>query len=203
MDYKQLLEIVEIVFWIAILLSCLLALLRGRVFAIQFLYLLIFFNIFIFIIYFQNFFLISALYKGLFYIQTLILIILIIITLVGFNNLSNRYLFWGVNRQTFLEAIHNILHNNNFESINDVNNSFRLKEFPEDIYSYNSFLDIYTASYLYIRNNKKSKVDQCKIVPILKSSLQNYSMNLSGKVFLIIIILFSSFMLWINILHIM
>jgi hypothetical protein len=196
MNYAQWLQIIEIIFWIAIISSCLLAILRGRVVAIQFLYPMIFLNITNFNSYFQNYFNNPEVDQGLYHSQTFFVILIAAITIIGFNYLCKHYLFWGIDKKTFIEVIHNIIQENNLKFVDKGENAFIIKEYPDDLYRITAFSFIANGTALDSKNIRKNKADQFKLISKLKDALLGYSMNMSGKIFLMLIILFTCFILY-------
>jgi hypothetical protein len=128
--------------------------------------------------------------------QTILIILLVAVTIVLFADLNKRYLFWGIDGNNFLEIFYSILAKKDLEFKEESGRSIKINVSPDDVYLYGTLAIKEIGTSLYVKNIKKGKIDQLGIVPELKESLQGHSMSLSGKIFLILIILFSCFMLY-------
>jgi len=195
MDYKQWMHIIVFFFWITTILSCLLAVLRGRVFAISSFYLQLFVNLIvsmalveIIIMYIND--------EGNISIPIFLLFIFTMSILFGVSALKSQYLFWGVGANAFLEVVHNVLSTNNLEYREEEKKGIILKNSPAEIYRCIPFIVNPAGTILNITSTKKGEIDQGKLIPKIKDALSGIAMSLSGRIILILIILFSCFMLY-------
>jgi len=186
---------IELLFLTVILFSCLRLLLRGRVFAIQKIYIEISFFIIFLLILSQEIIFSSGLIEWPFYLMAISLLVLAISVIIGFNDLRNHYLFWGVDEKVLLGVIDNILKKEKLE-YRDEGNNLILRKYPDDMYPHNAFATTTLGTNISAKNTKKGKVDQCQIIPILKESLLGYTLNISSKVILIVFILFFCFAIY-------
>jgi hypothetical protein len=194
MDYRQWLHIIVLFFWSTTILACILALLRGRIFVISSIYFILFVTLFGLMGILGPIVAISGADEIINSLFALLLIPIAATFIIGVYTERNHYYFWGAIERTFLEAVHSVLQKNNLEYKEEGKNKLLLLKYPNDIYQYYYGTSISAGITLIIINTKKGKIDQGKLLPKIKNALSGESMNLSGKIFLIIIILFSFFM---------
>jgi hypothetical protein len=191
----QILIFIKLLLLTAILFICLKILLRGRVFAIQKLYIEITFYLYFLLILVQEIIASSGFVEWPLQLMTISLLVFAIFIIIEFNDLRNHYLFWGVNEKVLLGVIENILNKDQLE-YKDEGNNLILKKYPEALYRHNAFAATSAGTIISTKNTKKGKVDQCQIIPKIKERLLGYASNISSKLFLIVFILFTCFVIY-------
>jgi hypothetical protein len=198
MDYETLMQLIVIFFWVSIGLSCLLAIIRGRVVTIKAFYPQLFLILLLGIGSVQL--LVINISTNAIEDQVIPLIVLLICAitfLIAFPALRNQYIVWGMRESAFHEAIQEFLRKSNIGFKEEGNNQFILLQYPGDVYQHHSFNMITAGTILKITNKNRDKADQGSLDQKFMHEISEYSMNLSGKLLLIPIVLLSLFMLYV------
>ena len=198
MDYETLMHIIVIFFWVSIGLSCLFAIIRGRVVTIKAFYPQLFLILLLGIGSVQLLLLnISTNATEDQVIPMIVLLICTINFLIAFPALKNQYIVWGMRESAFHEAIQEFFRKSNIGFKEEENNQFILLQYPGSVYQHHSFNIIKVGTILKITDKNRGKADKESLYQKFKHEISEYSMNLSGKLLLIPIVLLSLFMLYV------
>jgi hypothetical protein len=198
MNFKQCLQAIELVFWMAIGISCLVSILRGKALTIPMQFPMIFILFIMLFTYSRNIGADVVLTDGHYIFQTAALLVIAGIILLGFKNFRKNYFFLGLERTTIDEAIKATIKNNNLHISEKGENAFIIEEYPDDLYqvTVSGFVNIGVA--INLQKTKKGDADQFRLIPKLTDTICNQPMGLSAKIFLFFFVLISSFGLYIS-----
>lgn len=195
-------EVMKILFWVVLIIGCFIALFRGKIVVFQVIYILLFWEIIIILSYFKDYLVQNEKNPYQDYFQVFYLLLLIIITIIGFVYLRRRFVYWGIGEKKFLEVFHKLLLDSNLEFKDGENKTIIINRNPDETYHYGYIFDNYTGTYLYATNNKSEKLVQGELSRKIKISLMGWPLSKSSKYFIIFVILFSGFMIYLQILSI-